>query len=696
MSTPQNRPRSFPRRGSARLAPPSAGRLPVALGLAALAFAAPAAAQGLDRDALEALFGEPVTTSATGKPQRASDVPVAMDIITAEQIRRSGASDIPTVLARYTSLDVQQYGPEDFSVGARGYAAPNTQRVLVLLNGRQVYLDAFGRTSWDNIPVQLSEIRQIEVVRGPNSALFGFNATAGAINIVTFDPGRDRVTNAVARVGTGGYRELSGVATAPLGEGSGLRLSAGLREQDAWRRGLEPFELGVGVSADRDVSRGQVAVDTTVRLSESVQAGFDASYSRSIGGEFQLPGLIPPWDVKTWSARGRITAETGAGTVEAQVYHNALDARILGTALLNQNLTVAQLSDTVKIGADHTLRPFVEYRHNDVEAADELSDAGLVKTSLLRGLGGGYDVAAVGGMWNWAIASDLEWTGALRYDHVWLNGHGYDSPLFPFGDRDYRRDYGTVSWNAGLVWRVTDIETVRISAARGVGVPSYFDIGARVIAPELGIAVVGSPRLKPATVDDYEVSYARRVEAIDGRVGVTAFYQVNRGLNASLGSAPGFISPATMLPTIVPYNVDNSHAYGVELSLAGRFREEFDWGIEHRLVVVEEGRRPSYAEFGHASPRNLVSARLGWGRGPLRADVFGRYSTTMRGYRVTGRGFVPVEVGDYASLAARVGYKIAERATVAVEGSNLLHERQRQGIGAEAERRIYVSLRVDF
>ena len=263
---------------------PSAHLAHAALALMASALSAqPAASQGVDRSALESLFGEPVTTSATGKPQRASDVPVAMDIITAEQIGRSGARDIPEVLARFTSLDVQQYNTADYNVTARGYAAPNTPRMLVLVNGRQVYRDDYGRVSWQNIPVQLSEIRQIEVVRGPNSALFGFNAGAGVINIITFDPAFDRVSNLVTRFGNGEYRELSGVVSAPLGAGSGLRLSAGLREEQAWRRGYG--ELDGLLDSGRDPRRGQVAGEATFRLAEGVRLSFDASYSRTVGGE---------------------------------------------------------------------------------------------------------------------------------------------------------------------------------------------------------------------------------------------------------------------------------------------------------------------------------------------------------------------------------------------------------------------------
>ena len=55
-------------------------------------------AQSVDYSGFEQLFGEPVTTSATGKPQRMSEVPANMEIITADDIRRSGADNIPDIL----------------------------------------------------------------------------------------------------------------------------------------------------------------------------------------------------------------------------------------------------------------------------------------------------------------------------------------------------------------------------------------------------------------------------------------------------------------------------------------------------------------------------------------------------------------------------------------------------------------------
>ena len=139
----------------------------------------PVRAQSMDYGALEQLFGEPVTTSAIGTPQRQRDVPADIEIITADDIRRSGAIDIPGVLAHVVGVDVQRWSVLGADVSVLSYDSSLTARTLVLIDGRQVYDDNFGRTEWAALPVELSEIRQIEIVKGPNSALFGFNAAGG-------------------------------------------------------------------------------------------------------------------------------------------------------------------------------------------------------------------------------------------------------------------------------------------------------------------------------------------------------------------------------------------------------------------------------------------------------------------------------------------------------------------------------------
>src|SRR4051812_24896541 len=196
---------------------------------AGLTFAAAASAnaQSIDYGAMEQLFNEPVTTSATGSPQRSTEVPVDMTIISAADIKRSGAQDLPTILGRVAGIDVLNFAASQSDVGIRGYNQARSPRLLVLINGRQVYLDHFGYTDWNALPVQLSEIRQIEVVRGPNSAIFGFNAVSGVVNIITFNPKFDSTNAVEVRAGNNADTYASAVTTLHLGQHLSVRLSGG-------------------------------------------------------------------------------------------------------------------------------------------------------------------------------------------------------------------------------------------------------------------------------------------------------------------------------------------------------------------------------------------------------------------------------------------------------------------------------------
>ena len=193
-----------------------------------------AQAQAIDYDALEQLFGEPVTASATGQPQRASEAPANMIIVTAEEIRRSGARNIPDILRNVAGVDALEWTNGATDIGLRGYDKAYSARVLVLVDGRQVYADHYGFMPWNVLGVELGSIRQIEIVKGPNAALFGFNAVGGVINIVTRDPGTDK-----AHVEVPERRNAE--------HGSGLR-----------RRNLRSCELVVGSCFRRRGTHGRV------------------------------------------------------------------------------------------------------------------------------------------------------------------------------------------------------------------------------------------------------------------------------------------------------------------------------------------------------------------------------------------------------------------------------------------------------
>src|SRR5882762_3489841 len=89
-----------------------------------IAFSAAAHAQTVDYGSLEAMMEQPVTTSASGTPQTASDVAADMTIITADQIRQSGSRKIAEILSRVPGLDILQASSTGYDVGVRGFQQP--------------------------------------------------------------------------------------------------------------------------------------------------------------------------------------------------------------------------------------------------------------------------------------------------------------------------------------------------------------------------------------------------------------------------------------------------------------------------------------------------------------------------------------------------------------------------------------------
>jgi iron complex outermembrane receptor protein len=254
---------------------------------AMLTWPLPLAAQDMDYTALEKTFGESVTTSATGVPQRATDAPVDMIIISAEDIRRSGAHDIPGVLRHVPGVDVLQWTNDDADVSVRGYDQPYSPRLLVLIDGRQVYADYYGFTPWSALPVELNAIRQIEIVKGPNAALFGFNAVGGVINIVTYNPLYDDINTGSLAGGTQGLTEGTGVATLRDGNMAALRISAGGRIDDDFST---PIPAAIAGPPRENDYRGEIDLDGVTRLSDKIQLGLEASHSLAAQNEI-FPGL---------------------------------------------------------------------------------------------------------------------------------------------------------------------------------------------------------------------------------------------------------------------------------------------------------------------------------------------------------------------------------------------------------------------
>ena len=183
---------------------------------------------------LELLKEEESVSIASRYEQPISQAPSNVYVITDEDIRHSGATDLPTVLRRVPGMEVMQTTGAEFNVSARGDNQLNANKMLVMVDGRSIYVDSQGLTFWKAIPVTLPEIKRIEVLKGPASVLYGFNAFDGIINIITKSP--ESMKGTTIQFGGG---QLGTISSAAIHAGSagklGYRLSIGHDQNQEWR-----------------------------------------------------------------------------------------------------------------------------------------------------------------------------------------------------------------------------------------------------------------------------------------------------------------------------------------------------------------------------------------------------------------------------------------------------------------------------
>lgn len=208
----------------------------------------------LKRLSIEELMNVEVT-SAARKPQRLATVASALDVMTSEEIRRSGALQIPDLLRLSTGLHVAQVDGHTWGISARGFNLTTANKMHVLMDGRSLYTPLFAGVFWDVQDTFLEDLEQIEVIRGPGSTMWGANAVNGVINIVTK---RAQETQGTLVFGGGGMEErgFGGVryggrlgektyyrAYAKAFSRDDLTLRGGGGAKDDWRMGQTGFRL---------------------------------------------------------------------------------------------------------------------------------------------------------------------------------------------------------------------------------------------------------------------------------------------------------------------------------------------------------------------------------------------------------------------------------------------------------------------
>jgi outer membrane receptor for ferrienterochelin and colicins len=153
-------------------------------------------------------------------PQTLQEAPASVTIITAEDIRKYGYRTLGEALAAVRGFYVTNDRTYT-SVGVRGFDVPGDydSELLVMVNGHNMTEHIFDFVLFfgNDFPIDMNLIKQIEIIRGPSSALYGSNAMFATINIVTKSQDEAGPLSLTADTGSFGEKKVQIVETASLG-----------------------------------------------------------------------------------------------------------------------------------------------------------------------------------------------------------------------------------------------------------------------------------------------------------------------------------------------------------------------------------------------------------------------------------------------------------------------------------------------
>jgi len=209
-----------------------------------------------------------IIVTATRRASPLSEVPIAVSAVTAASLQNSGANDIRQLNQLAPSLLVSSTGTEaNGSARIRGVGTVGDNPGLE--SSVAVFIDGVYRSRTGAGLSDLGEIERIEVLRGPQGTLFGRNASAGLINIVSKAPEFTFGAKGEITYGNYDFWRVSGRVTGPLSEQVALSLDGVWQQRDGFLKLVDAAGNKVGDTNDRDryFLRGQALIEPNDALS---------------------------------------------------------------------------------------------------------------------------------------------------------------------------------------------------------------------------------------------------------------------------------------------------------------------------------------------------------------------------------------------------------------------------------------------
>ncbi len=436
-------------------------------------------------------------TSVSRHAERLSDAPAAIFVITGEDIRRSGATRLAEALRLAPNLEVARSSASSYAISARGFNNTIDNKLLVLIDGRNVYTPLFSGVFWDAQDVMLEDVERIEVISGPGATLWGANAVNGVINVITRRASDSQGAFAYGHAGDleRGYGARYGGAMGTVGsyrvygrffDVFNTSNASGATASDGWSKGQVGFRTDWGTAANGFTLQGDA---------------YRGSLDQAIGDDTSISGnnLLGRWnrDLAEW------------GQLQVQSYFEHTERDIPGTFAERLNIFDVEFQHGLRAIGAQRLTWGGGYRYGD----DRVTNSAII--AFLPADRG------------------LRWANIFAQDEIAL----LDQLRLTLGTKfEWNYYTGTEPLpSARLAWKPGARHLIWGAASRAVRAPSRIDRDFFVTAGPLQLK--GGPDFVSEVVKVFEVGY-RAQPLPQATYSISVFHNIYDKLR-SVEPAPG-------------------------------------------------------------------------------------------------------------------------------------------------------------
>jgi iron complex outermembrane receptor protein len=587
-------------------------------------------------------------TLVSREPEKLLDAPSAIQVVTQDDIHRSGASSIPEALRLADNLEVAQQNSHTWNISARGFNTDLANKLLVMIDGRTVYTPLFSGVFWDLQDYLLEDIDQIEVVSGPGGTLWGANAVNGVINI----------TSKSAKDTQGSYVETGG--------GTELRDFAGVRYGGTFAPNVYFRVYGKYSDYGSEVlPNGNEASDSW----NLTQGGFRIDDEAFAQNQLTLQG-----DTYTGNENiptgGREKVE--GGNVLGRWSHTFSDDSNASLQLYYDETHLANPEPKTAFLPAGILTDDLDTYDLDFQHHFAWGDY----NKIVWGLGYRYTGDVVGPAPTLAFLPahlDQNLYSGFFQDEIKLR----ENLFFTLGSKLEKNAY--TGWekepSGRLQLNLTPKQMVWAAVSRAVRTPSRID---RDLVEPTGLPkpfpqsiLDGGPGFTSETVIAYELGYRAQLGS-KVTTSLSLYYNDYDHVRSTTPGPPGF--PTLGFPLVFQNNLEG-HTYGAEFSTSYQVLDW--WRLHGGYDLLEEHMRvkPGEVDFSDglnetADPRNQFSLRSSMDLPQsLDLDTDLRWVDRLHNNNGPIAGSVP----SYFELDARLGWNPTEQLEFSIVGQNLLH-----------------------